>query len=312
MTLRIKILFLALLACAAFLAVKNIYSCELSSQIDKGIYKAAKLGEITNLYIGSSMFGRGININEAEKFAADSFILAYNGFDPTLELLVIEYLIKHNTAIKNLYLDMYAYSAAQESKLAESRMIFDSPLSLKIAIWQAITRNQENYLALTWELFISSGNDIFLLWPLYKRLVANRYHKGATLGNLSGTTREILDSTPVPQTGTGNINNSQKSAIIQIIKLCREHNINLVFIETPKFFDTINSGIYSSIMHEYINLLRENEAKYFISQELINRLKISGTGYKFSHSDPSLFIDHIHLSTLGSVEFTRLMTSRIN
>ncbi|MBQ7560727.1 MAG: hypothetical protein IJS99_02675 [Synergistaceae bacterium] len=312
MTLRIKILFLALLACVAFLAVKNIYSCELSLQIDKGIYKAAKLGEITNLYIGSSMFGRGININEAEKVGPDSFILAYNGFDPTLELLVIEYLIKHNTAIKNLYLDMYAYSAAQESKLAESRMIFDSPLSLKIALWQTITRNQENYLALTWELFISSGNDIFLLWPLYKKLVANRYHKGATLGNLSGTTREILDSTPVPQTGTGNINNLQKEAITKIIKLCREHNINLVFIETPKFFDTINSGIYSSIMQEYINLLRENEAKYFISQELINRLNISGTGYKFSHSDPSLFIDHIHLSTLGSIEFTRLMTSRIN
>ena len=310
MTLRIKILFLAVIACIAFIAVKNIYSCDLSAQIDKGIYKAAKLGKIENLYIGSSMFGRGININEAEKIAQNSFILAYNGFDPTLELLVIEYLISHNTAIKNLYLDMYAYSAAQESKLAESRMIFDSPLSLKIAIWDAITRNQSNYFALTWELFISSGNDIFLLWPLYKRLVANRYHKGATLGNLSGTTREILDSTPIPQTGTGNINKSQKQAITKIIKLCSENNINLVFIETPKFFDTVKSGVYSSIMREYIDLLRENQAKYFISQELINRLNLSEKGYKFSHYDPSLFIDHIHLSTLGSVEFTRLMTSR--
>ena len=53
MTLRIKILFLALIACIAFIAVKNIYSCDLSAQIDKGIYKAAKLGEIENLYIGS-------------------------------------------------------------------------------------------------------------------------------------------------------------------------------------------------------------------------------------------------------------------
>ena len=310
MTLRIKILFLALIACITFLAVKNIYSCDLSAQLDKGIYRAVKLGEIENLYIGSSMFGRGININEAEKFSANSFVIVYNGFDPTLELLVLEYLVNHETTIKNLYLDMYAYSAAQESKLAESRMIFDSPLSLKIAIWQTITRNQANNFALTWELFISSGNDIFLLWPLYKRLVASRYHKGATLGNISGTTREILDSTQVPQTGSGSINQSQKEAITKIIKLCRENNINLVFIETPKFFDTIQSGVYSSIMREYVDLLRENKVNYLLSQELINRLNLSENGYKFSHDDPSLFMDHIHLSTLGSVEFTRLITSQ--
>ena len=60
MKLNVKAFALAVVLSVIFVSAKNIYSCELSSQADKGLYRALKLGTLDNLYIGSSMFRKGV------------------------------------------------------------------------------------------------------------------------------------------------------------------------------------------------------------------------------------------------------------
>ena len=317
MKLNIKAFILGLILSAGLIAAKNIYSCELSAQIDKGIYRSAKIGTIEKLYIGSSMFRQGIDIHEAAEFCEDTFLLAYNGFDPANEYLVLSYLVNQRVPIKTVYLDMYAYSAAKESWLAESRMMFDSPLSLKLSLWNIIKHNTNADLpSAAYELFISSGNDMFILWPLYRKLVSSRYCKGgAALGSYSsGTTREKLSLTPVPDSGSARMNPDQKQAVIRIIDLCRANNIELIFIETPKYYDVIENKAYVGIMSEYIDLMNTTGTQCFISRQTLRQIgqdkSSTITVYDFPHEEPELFADHIHLSSRGSKKFTSLLSSQ--
>ena len=167
MKFNFKAFILALIFCAVFIISKNIFSCVLSAQIDKGIYRASKLENLDALYIGSSMFRQGINMKEIKN--KNSFMLSYNGLDPAMEFLILEFLISNGLKIKNLYIDMYAYSASGESWLSDDRMFFEAPLRMKIKIFKLIAQNSKaNIFSAAWELFISSGNDLFILWPLQK------------------------------------------------------------------------------------------------------------------------------------------------
>ena len=305
----------ALIVCAFVILAKNIYSCELSSQIDKGIYRAAKLGQVEGLYIGSSMFRQGIDIREAVRKSENIFMLAYNGLDPANEKLILEYLINSGLVVKNLYVDMYAYSASGEPWLAETRMLFDAPLSLKIAVWKLIMSNtRANFFTVSYELFISSGNDMFIFWPLYKFLVSDRYYKGgAAKGSYSsGTTAEALRKNNVPDKGSSKMNDTQKKSVREIIKMCHENNINIIFIETPKFIDVVRSKIYKSIMTEYLELLKSEDVKFIMSQETLNTLNLNNIhGYIFPHDDAYMFGDYVHLSGEGCRIFTRLLQDMI-
>ena len=301
MKFNFKAFILALIFCAVFIISKNIFSCVLSGQIDKGIYRASKLENIDALYIGSSMFRQGINMKEIKN--ENSFMLSYNGLDPAMEFLILDFLISSGLKVKNLYVDMYAYSASGESWLSDDRMFFESPLSLKLKIFKLIAQNsKENIFSAAYELFISSGNDLFILWPLQKKLISKRYYKGgADVPGMPPAAREILDSSLIPEPEISAINETQKNAIIKIINLCRENNINLLFIETPKYIKTMKSNFYKNIMKEYIEILNENNVKFFVSDVILEG------GYKFPHDDAKMFGDFVHLSTEGSMEFSKMI-----
>ena len=312
MKFNFKAFIFAFIFCAALIISKNLFSCVLSAQIDKGIYKASKLENIDALYIGSSMFRQGINMKEIKN--ENSFMLSYNGFDPAMEFLVLEFLIKNGLKIKNLYIDMYAYSASGESWLSDDRMFFESPLSLKLKIFKLITQNSKaNIFSAAWELFISSGNDLFILWPLQKKLTSKRYYKGgADVPGMPSSNFEILNSIPIPDSGNSSMNENQKKAIIKIINLCKNNNINLIFIETPKYIKVMKSSFYKNVMNEYIKILNDNDIKFFVSEEILkDGGRQQGSCYKFPHDNPSMFGDHIHLSTEGSREFSRML-KRLN
>ena len=53
----------AVIVCVIIISAKYFYSGKLSAQIDKGICRAAQLKHVENLYIGSSMFRKGINLH---------------------------------------------------------------------------------------------------------------------------------------------------------------------------------------------------------------------------------------------------------
>lgn len=315
MKFSLKAFILAVIFCSVIISIKNVYSCDLSAQSDKGIQRAINFGELERLYSGSSVFRQGINIYEMEKKKSKSrFLIWYGGLDPVSEAAMLEYMISVGLVIKNFYVDMYAYSAAAPSWPSDERMFFEFPFPLKVKIWKTIMKNEKAQLIpTTWEMFIHSGNDMFISWPLFKHVVKMTYYRGGypslTRINNPGTTLEALQKRTPP--GYERMNLDQKEAIIKIIKLCRENNINLCFVETPKYRSLNNSSGYKNIMSEYFDLLKAYNVNCIIADATIKNIgaerSASVKSYEFNHDRAENFTDIIHLSTFGSAEFTHVL-----
>ncbi len=310
MKFNVKAFVIGVILSVLFVCVRNIYSCELSVQSGIGIYSALKAGRIENLYIGSSMFRKGITLYGYE---SDSFLICYNGLDPVTESVILEYLFRNGLSVKNIYVDMYAYSASREPNFSDTRLMFDSPFKLKFSLWEKVMKNADGYLSYLWEFFINAGNDMFILWPVYTGMTSGRYYRGGYSSQVfyNGMTPEAAAQSQPPETEGGKMNGPQKEAIISIIELCRKYNASVIFVETPKYEAVADNAGYISVMNEYVNLLSVYGVKCIISRGTLNRIS-AGAGknihaYDFPCEDTSMFQDHIHLSTDGNRKFMKVL-----
>lgn len=310
MKFSVKAFLLGVILSAVFVSVKNIYSCEISADIDKGIFRAMKLGNVENLYIGSSMFRKGITLYDDK---SDSFLIYYNGLDPVNEYIILEYMFSNGLHVKNLFVDLFPNTAAKESWLYDTRMMFDSPLDLKLSVLkQAMKNSQARIFPTIWELLVHSGNDMFILWPMYSRLVSRVYHRGGYSRTTftKGKTPEAMSLIKPQQPDMTAINPEQRAAIIRIIETCRENGVNVTFVETPKYSAMFEGCEYRQVMGEYLALLGGYGAGVIISRLAVNGIDTNKPGmivYDFPHDDASLYEDNIHLSTEGSRKFMSIL-----
>lgn len=308
MKFSVKAFVLGVIISAVFVSVKNVYSCDLSAQIDKGIYRAMKKGSIENLYIGSSMFRKGITLYDDP---SDSFLIYYNGLDPVAESLILEYMFSNGLKVKNLYVDLFPSTAAKVSWLYDKRMMFDAPLGLKLSVLCQALRNPEaEVIPAVWELLIHSGNDMFILWPLYSRLAGGRYYRGGYSRDTynRGRTRGELAAMPGQQSESASLNPEQKRAITRIAELCGEYGVNVVFLETPKYSAMFEGGKYREMMGEYLGLLEGSGAEAVVSEAAAGgNVRLGVSVYDFPNDDPALYEDYIHLSTEGSRKFMEVL-----
>ena len=308
---------LAMLLCTMVVIVKNAYSNCLSSSIDIGLQRAVELKNIDTLYIGSSMFKQGLSpsILEKEKKDQSIFLITYNGNSPALEELEISYLIKKGCNIKRIYVDLYVYSASREPNLEDSRLLFDSDLRLKNKIWKLIS-SRDASITSWWEFYVLGNNEEFILWPIYHQLVSDRYYRGGIADDgdyaSSGRTHNQLDALSVPIADGLNI--SQKEAIRGIVKMCRENNTELVFVETPKYSKVERDEGYYNLMCEYIELLDSCDVKsILLHNRIAGSLGFENCDsshiryYSFDNDNPGNYNDLLHLSPEGRELFTREM-----
>ncbi len=313
MKFRLKAFILAIILSASIITVKNVYSWDLTGYYDRGLKRVINLGTVDRLYIGSSLVRKGINIAEAEKYSQSGFLLHYGSLDPLDMSMLLEIMLQHGLVIENLYIDMHT-SAAVPYHGAEGSIFFEVPLSMRVKIFQLIMQNSgANFLKIGWEVFVSDGNEKLLFWPLYKTAISRAYYKGGYPEGYvrPGTTREILDAEENHDNNPG-IDVTQKRGILKIIKLCKENNINLAFLELPKYSAKVNNSIYQKFMTEYISLINENGVKCIISAELLKQLNIHENdkviSYEFNHDNPEYFTDQIHLSSEGSIALMKSLT----
>ncbi len=317
MKFNFKAFILALIFCTVLISVKNVYSCDLNANIERGLNGALRMREIDELYAGSSMF-RGLNPYELEKKTERIFILQYAGLDPAMISLLLENLIDRGLSLKNFYIDMYAWTATKQPWLSESILLFESPFNLKLQIWDLMKQNKNaDLISAAWEMFIHSGNDMFIFWPIYSRLVEGAHHKGGNLKShyavkSSSSRKEKFPDIPEEEFAS-EINPLERDAIIKIINLCRENNINLTFIETPKHSATNNSKKYQAIMRKYLNIMNENNTKCIMAADTLMKIHAEKsnniTSYEFEHDNLNYFDDYVHLAPAGNVKFTELLVT---
>ena len=296
--------FLAALAIVAFATITKLCFSSYLPNPNRGLNDVAALKSVDNLFIGSSMFRKGLSLKCLQAELGDSvYILSYNGNQPFQIAEEVRYLIDGRLKIKNLYIDMYAFSAAAEPKISDVRLIWDFDLRGKLSIFSDTIGYSSDKIADTYFFFVTSNNEYFATYPISNYFISKRYNRGA--GSMesyaAGMTQDQVKSLNLdflsnvqPQ-----LNSIQVKAIKELVALARKNDINVSFIDTIKFVSVYASDKYARLMSEYETLLKSLNCPYIrILEEQISR-------------DPSNFSDGVHLSGKGQQAFTKILCRRI-
>lgn len=307
-----KSVLIILFLCLTILIIKNQYSPLLLQNSTYGIPPLIKHGSVENLYIGSSMFRQGLDIHTLSRNASDSYILAYNGNQPALEYYQLKYLIDHNVTIKNLYVDMYVYSSWEAPEISDEKIFMEIDLPEKRKLWELINQDSSISVSLEtfWRIFVNSNNEILLTFPISFPILNKQFSHGGTLLKTDSASFETLSAYSAPALKPA-MNSTQKYYIKELIHLAKENNINVVFLETPKFETIAHADSYLSAMYTYTKLLDSEQTPYILTQTTRQSNSFSPLTkyYNFDTTNHEYFMDAIHLSSYGREKFTELILS---
>lgn len=155
-----------LLVSALLVITKNEYGYLLSGD-NYGMPELIEKHEVDNLFIGSSMFRQGLDIHVLEEALGESvYILSYNGNQPVFMAEELEYLLEHGVKIKNLYIDLYAYTAAASPWISDTKMFLDTDIQFKRNTWNLMKEHNEMELKHFYEMFVTANNEYLLTYPV--------------------------------------------------------------------------------------------------------------------------------------------------
>lgn len=281
---------LAIVLFLGIVIVKDQFEHILFNNANYGLAKIIKKEKVDNLFIGSSMFRHGIDAKVLEENNLDSYILSYNGNNPILELWTIKYLINKNVEINNLYVDMYAYSLTTKPSISDSKILMEVDLKGKYELYKLL--NEKPNFSDFYSIFVSSNIDILLTYPIYYPIINNTFYKGSITNGKTGISDdELANLELIPE---ANIDNRNIDAIIELIRLCKNNNINLTFIETPKSYIIANNTHYQDLMNNYKNILNNFETNFYLASDIDNNIS----------NDANNCADLIHLSNDGREKYS--------
>lgn len=307
---KLKICIIVCFVCILGIFIKNQYACNLLKDATYGMPALINKGKVENLYIGSSMFRQGLDIKTLnDDVEDDNYILAYNGNQPFSEYYQLKYLLDHNVQIQNLYIDMYVYSAWEDPEISDEKIFMEVDLAEKCNLWNMIREYTESPFESWWRIFVNGNNELLITWPLMSPILNSQFENGGTLKETAAASYEVLSETSVILLD-GSINPIQQEYMYKLIELANENEINVVFIETPKFETVTLNDTYINAMQEYINILEARQVSYVLSGTLAEHTIADPLAiYEFDCSNADYYMDTIHLSSSGRRTFSEEINS---
>jgi len=287
-----------ILVCIGFLVFKTFFSNLLFRNSTYGMPALIEMGHVDQLFLGSSMFRQGIDIqtlnnNFPEK---ENYILAYNGNQPIWEYYQLKYLLENDVTIDTVYMDMYIYSMLEVPQLNDEKMFLEFDFLYKREIYTCIKDSLS--VTDTWHMWVGSCNEMLAFWPIYKNIINSQFENGGTKTRNIGASKQMLDEISVPDLSL-NINEIQYFYLQKIVDITKNNDIRLVFVETPKYVKVDEDKHYREKMSMYRDVLEGLE---------VQELNAIDT---FNHAEASNYIDLIHLSEKGRKEFTSMVSDAI-
>lgn len=290
-----------ILAVALVIVLKNQYGSVFAGNT-YGMPAAISQGEIEHLFIGSSMFRQGLDIDVLEEnLDGNVYILSYNGNQPIFMANELEYMLERGLKVENLYIDFYAYTLTAVPWISDTKMFLDTDLGFKIDAWKTMAEYNDVSLNDFYEMFVTANNEQILMYPINNAIVSSQFRNGGSLLTLAGQSNEHLDTLDLGV--RDGLYDSQVAGYDRIVELAEEHDINLVFIETPKYEKLITDtreGSYSELLEEMVTWAEKMNAPYILAEE-----------FDFDHHDGANFQDLIHLSAQGRKTYCEMLTQYI-
>ena len=259
----------ALLAAFLLIILKNEYA-RLLPVSTYGMQAAIAQEETENLFIGSSMFRQGLSIDVLEE---------------------------------NLYIDLYPYTAAADPWISDTKILLDTDLDFKLRAWRLMAESGEASFSDFFEFFVTANNEQLLTYPVNNRLVSSQFRNGGTLLSQEGSTKEELDALGTLG-GREGLNEAQVQGYREIAALAEQYDLNLYFLETPKYERMYQDEDYRELYELCLQEVRELERSWNGSGSFA---VICAEELNFDTSDAANYQDLIHLSAEGRKEYTKLL-----
>lgn len=293
----------ALLAAFLLIILKNEYA-RLLPVSTYGMQAAIAQEETENLFIGSSMFRQGLSIDVLEEeLPGNSYILSYNGNQPALMAMELQYMLEEGLKIQNLYIDLYPYTAAADPWISDTKILLDTDLDFKLRAWRLMAESGETSFSDFFEFFVTANNEQLLTYPVNNRLVSSQFRNGGTLLSQEGSTKEELDALGTLG-GREGLNEAQVQGYREIAALAEQYDLNLYFLETPKYERMYQDEDYRELYELCLQEVRELERSWNGSGSFA---VICAEELNFDTSDAANYQDLIHLSSEGRKEYTKLL-----
>ena len=291
-----------LLSVALLVVLKNQYGSIFAGNT-YGIPAAVKQEKIDHLFIGSSMFRQGLDIDALEEnLEGNVYILSYNGNQPVFMAKELEYMLKQGLQVENLYIDFYAYTLTAVPWISDTKMFLDTDLAFKADAWKLMAEHNDVTFNDFYEMFVTANNEQILMFPINNAIVSSQFRNGGSLMAPAGQTKEHLDTLDLGV--REELFDSQLAGYERIVELAKEYDIELLFIETPKYEKLLKDtrdGSYMELLEAMKDWAEKANAPYLLAES-----------FAFDHADGANFQDLIHLSGAGRKTYCKMLAEYIS
>ena len=293
---RKKILLTILIVCLVFLGViflKNSLSYKIPNTA-MGVRSVVALGDVDTLFIGSSGYRKGIDMEMISKaLPGTSFMLTYNGNEPFNIYIELEELMKEKVRIGRLIIDYNPSMMDRGADLSDKRLLWDISMEGKRQLWNEIAKESDTTFFDFYDYWVLANNDYMVTYPVSYPLIASRYYYGGSTpaDETEGKTSQELKALPVVE--NPGIDPLEEDSIRNIIKICEENDIELIFLESPRYITMESDVNYSDKSQALSRIIDEEGGKYVLRADL-----------GFDNTNPGYYSDLTHMSGEGKKEFT--------
>lgn len=297
----------SILVAVAFVGLKYCtFSCILP-KATFGMKAICNSNKISDLYIGSSMFRQGIDTKE---LGENTYLLAYNSNKPFHEAMQLRYLLENGAKFDRLIVDMYPYSTARDVGIEDVKMIMDGGIAFTFELYTAMQKEGYSFATL-YDLLFLQNNEVFITWPISIYLMNSRSERGANITIRHGKETDLINKKP-NEIEFHHMNPIQIKGLNDIIYLCKQHGVELLFLETPKYYILNEDPVYNKMMSEYSSFLNEKKVKMILFEETKKSIgdvidKDLVLSYPFDNTNAMNFTDIYHISYEGRQELTKVL-----
>jgi hypothetical protein len=251
------------------------------------------------LFLGSSHTRQSYDVAAIEAATGRStYLLSYGALDLNfMDLLLRDILPDPAHRPKCIVLEAYSAKLARGPDIGDDRLFFDVPPGLKLKVISNYLQFHPGFSSWLdiFDLVVNRGTERIVTYPVNSRILADLSYKGGYRGHtMPGLTQsafqslhaDIVSSNPDP---------AQLTALLDIIRLCKQYGVQLLLAESPMPKPT-------SSKPEILNLKR-----VFREEAVANGLPYLNGDESFPTGDPALFLDAGHLSTAGRALYTSKM-----
>lgn len=301
----LSIIVTSIIVVVLFVGLKYFTFNQVLPKANYGMRAICETSGISDLYIGSSMFRQGIYARDLD---ANAYLLAYNSNKPCHEAMQVKHLLDNGASFNRLIVDMYPYSMVRDAELSDARMIMDGDLRFTLELFSFLPKPRS--LTTLYDMIVLQNNEFFLTLPVSFKLLNARNNRGSNTSIVHGKTdRELNTLTTRSDEVTIEMNETQIAGLNEIISICEEQHIEVVFLETPKYKSVNEDPVYRELMTTYAKFLSEKQIPMVLYEKTsaVVSDKIDESlvrSYRFDDGQALYYTDPFHISYEGRQQFT--------